>query len=125
LRGPIAVICRGSHDRWPRKGTIVIGADADLAISDPDRRVTLTNANLHHGVDYTPYEGLEVTGCPVTTIGRGAVIADARVIHGPTGHGTFLPRGACPSEAEPSGMRRVLSPTARSRPSARASGLSA
>ena len=77
---------------WPRKGTIAVGADADLAIWDPDRRVTLTNALMQHGVDYTPYEGMEVTGWPVTTICRGTVICDEGVIHGPTGHGSFLPR---------------------------------
>ncbi len=48
----------------PRKGTIAIGADADLAIWDPAKRVRLTNATMHHGSDYTPYEGMEVTGWP-------------------------------------------------------------
>jgi dihydropyrimidinase len=89
---------------WPQKGTIAIGADADLAIWDPERRVTLTNAIMHHGVDYTPYEGMEVTGWPVTTLCRGTVIADEGVIHGPTGHGIFLPRGAYAPMAERDGM---------------------
>jgi dihydropyrimidinase len=58
----------------PRKGTIAVGADADIAIWDPDRRVKITQSILHHGPDYTPYEGLEVTGWPVTTMVRGRVV---------------------------------------------------
>ena len=79
---------------WPKKGTIAIGSDADLAIWAPDRRVTLTNALMHHGVDYTPYEGMQVTGWPVTTLCRGTIVCDEGVIHAPTGHGRFLERGA-------------------------------
>ena len=42
---------------YPRKGTIAVGADADIAIWD-GAEVTISNAILHHNVDYTPYEGL-------------------------------------------------------------------
>jgi dihydropyrimidinase len=59
----------------PRKGTVAVGADADIAIWDPDKRVTISQTLLHHGSDYTPYEGMEVTGWPVTTMVRGQVIS--------------------------------------------------
>lgn len=78
---------------WPKKGTIAIGSDADLAIWDPDRQVILTNALMHHAVDYTPYDGMKVTGWPLTTISRGTVVCDDGVIHGKPGHGRFLERG--------------------------------
>jgi len=78
---------------WPRKGTIAVGSDADLAIWDTERTVTLTNELMHHGVDYTPYEGMPVTGWPVTTICRGVTICDEGRITGSQGQGTFLPRG--------------------------------
>ena len=42
---------------YPRKGTIAPGADADLVLWDPGKRVTITNALMQHVIDYTPYEG--------------------------------------------------------------------
>ncbi len=79
---------------YPRKGSIAIGADADIALWDPDKRVTLTQDVMHHGSDYTPYEGFEVTGWPVTTMVRGRTVFDDGRPVAPTGHGVFLPRGA-------------------------------
>ena len=57
----------------PRKGAIAPGADADLVLWDPKKQVTITNETLQHVIDYTPYEGMEVTGWPVATIRRGEV----------------------------------------------------
>jgi dihydropyrimidinase len=59
---------------YPRKGTIAIGADADIALWDPDKRITLSNDLLQHGADYTPYEGKEVRGWPVQLLLGGATI---------------------------------------------------
>lgn len=76
----------------PRKGTIAVGADADIAIWDPERKVTIRNAVLHHNVDYTTYEGLEVTGWPEITLSRGEVICwNGEIIASP-GRGRFLHR---------------------------------
>ena len=49
-------------------GVIAVGSDADLALWDPDREVTITNGLLHHACDHTPYEGRRLRGWPVTTI---------------------------------------------------------
>lgn len=76
----------------PHKGTIAVGSDADIAIWDPKKTVTIKNRNLHHAVDYTPYEGLEVTGWPETTFSRGEIVAQNGQIAGRAGHGRFLPR---------------------------------
>ncbi|WP_354686848.1 dihydropyrimidinase [Cupriavidus necator] len=84
----------------PRKGTIAIGADADLAIWDPQREVLIRNQDLHHAVDYTPYEGLRVTGWPVTTLVRGKVVAHEGEVRAEAGHGQFLPC-ALPEMARP------------------------
>jgi dihydropyrimidinase len=75
------------------KGSIAIGYDADIAIWDPKRVATLTQRNLHHGADYTPYEGLEITGWPITTILRGRfVVRDGKLVGG-KGDGRYVSRG--------------------------------
>lgn len=76
----------------PRKGTIAVGADADLAIWDPERKVTIRNDMLRHGVDYTIYEGTEVTGWPVMTLSRGKIVCADGEIRGEPGHGHFIAR---------------------------------
>lgn len=81
-----------TYGLYPRKGTIAVGADADIALWDPDRKLTLTHAMLHDGTDYTPYEGMEITGWPVSTLVRGRfVVRDGELVGAP-GLGTYLPR---------------------------------
>ena len=78
---------------YPRKGSIAIGFDADIALWDADKRVTISQMLMHHGSDYTPYEGFEVTGWPVTTLLRGEpVFQDGRAAARP-GRGQFIARG--------------------------------
>lgn len=78
---------------YPRKGSIAVGFDADLVLWDPARKVTLTQELMQHAIDYTPYEGLEVTGWPVATVLRGQVaMRDGRVQARP-GSGQYLARG--------------------------------
>lgn len=62
---------------YPRKGTIAVGSDADLVLWDAGRQVTITHSLLQDGCDYTPYEGLVVTGWPRATILRGRMIMSA------------------------------------------------
>lgn len=78
---------------YPRKGTIAPGTDADLVVWDPTRKVTLTNALMQHIIDYTPYEGLEVTGWPVATLRRGEVVMHNGKVQAEPGSGQYLPRG--------------------------------
>ena len=77
----------------PRKGRIAVGADADLVLWNPTKQVTITNALLQHAIDYTPYEGMALTGWPVMTVLRGRVVMRDGVVSAEPGSGTFLPRG--------------------------------
>lgn len=78
---------------YPRKGSIMAGADADIALWDPALQVTIRNDMLHHDVDYTPYEGLQVTGWPVKTFSRGRLVSDSFDYTGHPGWGMFIPCG--------------------------------
>jgi dihydropyrimidinase len=76
----------------PRKGTIAIGSDADIAIWDPNWKRTITESMLHDNMDYTPYEGMEITGWPRTVIGRGRIVVEDETLRVERGSGRFLER---------------------------------
>jgi dihydropyrimidinase len=76
---------------YPQKGTLAVGSDADIVIWDPTRTATVANDNLHHAVDFTPYEGMSITGWPVTTLSRGEVIWDKGLVLATPGRGRYLP----------------------------------
>ncbi len=61
---------------YPTKGSLEVGADADLIVIDPDREVEIDHAVLHSAMDYSPYEGMTVSGFPTWTISRGEIIVD-------------------------------------------------
>jgi dihydropyrimidinase len=73
------------------KGRIAPGADADIVLWDPEKQVTLTNEIMQHAIDYTPYEGKTVTGWPVTTLRRGAVVMRNGTVTAPPGSGRYIP----------------------------------
>ena len=75
----------------PRKGTIAIGTDADLVIWNATPR-TIRNADLHHAVDYTPYEGIEVQAWPALTLAGGDIVWDGSAFYPRAGRGRFLHR---------------------------------
>ena len=76
---------------YPKKGTVAVGSDADLAIWDPEREVTITAAMLHDNVGYTPYEGRRLRGWPVTVLSRGRIVVDDGKLAAARGTGKFLP----------------------------------
>jgi len=58
------------------KGEIIVGKDADIVVFDPDQKFTITQDKLHMNVDYTPYEGMEMTGMPYAVYSRGKRVAE-------------------------------------------------
>jgi len=74
----------------PRKGTLSIGADADIAIWNPNE--TRIAGKMHDAMDYNPFEGIEVTGWPVTVLGRGRRIVDDGKLVAQPGSGQFIKR---------------------------------
>ena len=78
---------------YPRKGSIVVGGDADLVVWDPEKCHTLSQKTLHMRVDYSPFEGREVVGAPTAVMQRGRVIVRDGKFLGRPGQGQFLRRG--------------------------------
>lgn len=76
----------------PNKGAIEVGRDADIVLFDPQERRTITQVELHHTSDYTPYQGRATSGLVRSTIVRGEfVVRDGHFV-GRRGHGQFQER---------------------------------
>ena len=76
----------------PLKGSLMPGADADIAIWDPDLPTTIRHDMLHDACDYTPFEGLEVSAWPVITLSRGERLWDRGWTSPAFGRGREVPR---------------------------------
>jgi dihydropyrimidinase len=79
---------------YPRKGEIAPGSDADLVIWDPAALYTISAATHHMRVDYSMFEGYEVTGNARTVLSRGEVVVDGGQFLGKPGRGNYLKRTA-------------------------------
>lgn len=75
-----------------QKGSIAAGLDADIAIWDPETTRKITLADQHDNMDYTPFEGMELTGVPETVLNRGAVIVHKGQLQAQKGQGRFIAR---------------------------------
>ncbi len=77
---------------FPKKGTIAIGSDADIVLFDPNEKHTLSAKTHHMNVDYSGYEGWEVTGKVKTVLLRGQVVIDNNECKVSKGYGQFVKR---------------------------------
>jgi dihydropyrimidinase len=98
---------------YPRKGSLEAGADADIAIWDPEKDVTLTASMMKDNVGYTPYEGMKVKGWPTTVLLRGKVLVENNELKAARGSGQFIARGmpepVAAAARMPDGPARALS----------------
>jgi dihydropyrimidinase len=76
----------------PRKGAVQVGLDADLVVYDPNRRHTISASTHHMDVDYSCYEGWQVTGGSDVVLSRGRIVVDGEEWLGEAGGGRFLKR---------------------------------
>jgi dihydropyrimidinase len=79
---------------WPQKGSLMVGADADLVLFDPVKEFSVNVENLHEKVDYTPYDNFTLIGFPVMTILKGKKLIENGVLRESVPTGTFLKCGS-------------------------------
>jgi dihydropyrimidinase len=77
---------------YPRKGAILVGADADIVVWDPKRTKTISAKTQQSAIDYNVFEGKEVTGLPRYTLTRGVVAIEEDAVKTREGHGEFVRR---------------------------------
>ncbi|MDH3730899.1 MAG: amidohydrolase family protein, partial [Acidimicrobiia bacterium] len=78
---------------FPKKGAIAIGSDADIVIFDPAAAFTYGVDTIHGNIDYTAYDGMEISGSPKTVMSRGKVIVNDGEYLGTKGDGRYIKRG--------------------------------
>jgi dihydropyrimidinase len=88
---------------YPRKGTIAIGADADLVVFDPTHSGVITARESHHNVDYSLFEGWRYQGAAAQVLVRGELIVEDGQFVGEPGFGRYLKRAPMPR-----GQKRML-----------------
>jgi dihydropyrimidinase len=82
---------------YPKKGAVLVGADADLVVWDPAREKTIAAVAQQSAIDYNVFEGHKVKGLPRFTLTRGHVAVHDGEIRTREGHGRFVGREARPA----------------------------
>jgi dihydropyrimidinase len=78
---------------YPQKGTIEVGSDADLVVWDDEETRVIDGASMESRCDYSPYDGMTVTGWPRWTISRGDIVVDGKDVVAEAGRGRLVRRG--------------------------------
>ena len=92
---------------YPRKGDLAVGADADIAVLDPNRRWTVRMEELHMTPGYNSWDGWELDGKVVTTILRGSVLVENEMFVGSKTGRPVRPEDAAPRDRLPPARLRA------------------
>ena len=84
--------CAKIMNMYPKKGAVLVGADADLVVWDPEKGKTITAGSQQSAIDYNVFEGKEVKGLPRYTLTRGRVAVEDGTLKPKEGHGEFVKR---------------------------------
>ncbi len=82
---------------YPQKGAVLVGADADLVVLDPNKEKTIRAATQQSKIDYNVFEGHKVKGLPRYTLTRGQLAVKDGVVQTHEGHGKFIARAPRPA----------------------------
>jgi len=82
---------------YPRKGAILVGADADIIVLDPKKAKTISAKTQQSAIDYNVFEGKQVSGLPRYTLTRGHVAIEDGTVKTQQGHGQFVAREPYPA----------------------------
>jgi dihydropyrimidinase len=82
---------------YPKKGAVLVGADADLVVWDPEKEKTIAASRQQSAIDYNVFEGKTVKGLPRFTLSRGKVVIHDGEVRTEEGHGRFVGREARPA----------------------------
>ena len=77
---------------YPKKGAVLVGADADIVVWDPARKKTISPKTQQSVIEYNVFDGYEVIGLPRFTLSRGKVVVEEATMKTEQGHGKFVPR---------------------------------
>lgn len=94
-----------------KKGSIAPGMDADIAIWNPEATRVMTLAHQHDNMDYTPFDGMKLTGVPEIVMNRGHIIVEGDTLKAREGQGRFVPRAPADMGAHPGHLAKELDPS--------------
>ncbi len=109
---------------YPRKGAILVGADADIVVWDPNKEKTIAASTQQSAIDYNVFEGKQVKGLPRYTLTRGKVAIEDGAVKTEEGHGQFVSREPYPAVSQAlSTWKEVTAPRKVERSGIPASGV--
>jgi len=85
---------------YPKKGAVLVGADADLVVWDPEATKTVSASTQVSVIDYNVFEGQKLKGLPRLTLSRGETVYESGKVTAKTGRGKFVARKPFPPESK-------------------------